>query len=415
MTNDLLKKTLRQTQFQQSSLLLLSTIAGMGLSFLNSILVARLLGVAAYGDFKFIQTVWVFISLISSFGFFHAVSRAIVVETDPKTIAEITGASFLITIGISTLMTLASVLLARPLDLIFNIHLSGFFLALSPLLAAYSLQSILPLILQANNRIGLLAMFTTLPQLLNVTITASMLYCGISSIVWVTVAQLGPVLLVGLIVFKWLNPTLENIPASLSKIRKQNKNYGLDIFKGSLGAVGASQINRLTVAYWVDNTALGFLSLAIVLTEPLKLLPNVVATSSFRRFAGQKKISSRIVQISIFISITLGIAAIFFYNNFLHIIYPQGFESVKFMATALSLGAVLHGFGDFYNRFLGAQGEGKSIRNSAYLVGLVSIVAALVLPPILGVWGAVLATLAGNFAYFLLMLASYFKFRQKEI
>jgi O-antigen/teichoic acid export membrane protein len=369
----------REKSVLQATLLFISTAIGMGLGFVNSILIARLLGASLYGDFKFIQTVWFFFSLIFSFGFFHAASRVIVLETAQEALSEATGATLLISFGVSFLMLLASIVLSAPIDLMFHTHLAPIFVVLSPLLLAFSLQNALQLLLQANNKIALLSVLTLLPQFINTIITAAMLKFGLVSVLWVLVVQLTSILMISALIFWRLHPTFLEPVKWIQKIFYENKRYGIEIYKGSLGAVGSSQFNRLAVAYWVDNTALGFLSLAIVLTEPLKLLPNVIATSSFRKFAENKEINRNILSISVLVSVISLISAILFYEKFLYLLYPKGFEAVGPMAIALSFGAIIHGFGDFYNRFLGAQGEGKAIRDSAYLVAVVNILGVVIL------------------------------------
>ena len=76
----------------------------------------------------------------------------------------------------------------------------------------------------------------------------------------------------------------------------------------------------------------------------------------------------------------------------------------------VSIGVLAHGFADMYNRFLGANGQGIALRNSAFIVGIISIGAGFVLIPLFGVTGAVITRVAGGFIYLITIYIYYFKF-----
>lgn len=84
------------------------------------------------------------------------------------------------------------------------------------------------------------------------------------------------------------------------------------------------------------------------------------------------------------------------------------------MARALGIGAIFLGFGDLFNRFLGAHGRGKSIQNAAYANGIATVACIFLFVPLLGAWGAVLAVIIPNGIYLLQMYISYRKFSQNN-
>jgi O-antigen/teichoic acid export membrane protein len=213
-----------------------------------------------------------------------------------------------------------------------------------------------------------------------------------------------------LVIIFFLRPQIGSFRHYFQKIRDENKKFGFPIYMGVVATYATSYINRLSISYWVDNTAIGFFSLASTITQPLQLIPNAAAISSFKSFARQPRISKNIFWFTIITSSLALPAALLLIDPLLAWFYPKGFSSVGPMAKALAFGAIAQGFGDFYNRFLGAHGKGEFLRNVAYLVGIVNILGFLFLTPSLGINGAVMTTVIAGLANVAFMMIAYRKF-----
>jgi Na+-driven multidrug efflux pump len=77
------------------------------------------------------------------------------------------------------------------------------------------------------------------------------------------------------------------------------------------------------------------------------------------------------------------------------------------MAYMVSIGSTFHGLGDFFNRFLSAQGKGKQLRNSNFILGACNIIGYTGLVYILGVRGATITKLIAGIVYLGLMIFLY--------
>ena len=64
---------------------------------------------------------------------------------------------------------------------------------------------------------------------------------------------------------------------------------------------------------------------------------------------------------------------------------------------------------DFVNRFVGAQGRGKLLRNSSFAVGAAVLLFNMMLIPYYGVWGAVWSKLIVGAIYLSIMIYCYLK------
>ncbi len=99
---------------------------------------------------------------------------------------------------------------------------------------------------------------------------------------------------------------------------------------------------------------------------------------------------------------------------FVKYFYGEEFQSVIWLNFIVSFGVLAHGFGDFFNRYLGANGQGAALRNSAFFVGASLIVLNLLLIPKWGENGAAFARLISGFVYIISMEFFYLRYVKKK-
>jgi len=99
---------------------------------------------------------------------------------------------------------------------------------------------------------------------------------------------------------------------------------------------------------------------------------------------------------------------------FVTYLYGKEFKSVILLNFIVSFGVIAHGFGDFFNRFLGANGQGKILRNSAFIVGGCAMFLNILLIPKWGEDGAAYARLVSGGIYLLIMLFYYLQFIKEK-
>ncbi|WP_373462686.1 polysaccharide biosynthesis C-terminal domain-containing protein [Chryseobacterium sp. W4I1] len=79
------------------------------------------------------------------------------------------------------------------------------------------------------------------------------------------------------------------------------------------------------------------------------------------------------------------------------------------MLQYLSIGFVLYGIGDFFNRFLLAKGKGKQLRNASFLVGFTLLIGNVIFIYLYGGGGAAFARILSGLMYALVILYYYRK------
>ena len=392
-----------------------SMVLSMGLTFVSSVITARLLGPVNYGDLKYIQTVWSLMTLFGTFGLFYSGSRVLVLEGGVGEFRRIAGTMLFISIVIGVLICLATMMLAYPLDHLFRVDAARIMVPLAPLMVALPLSQSLPLILQSTNQIYVLSVFMSVPSVIYMLLVWLLAATGQISTGAVLLAQqlASVVVIVGVVIF--IKPSMRSMDIWWREIKRHHRTYGLPVYRGGLASTGTDYLNRLAISYWVDNRAIGFFSLATSLVEPLKLLPNAIATSSFRSFATRQRISGRVFMATVVFSVVSFALAIAFFGKPLSWIYTTRFNEVGPMARALAVGAILGGFGDLFNRFLGAHGRGRSLQNAAYANGIANVAGIVVLVPLFGAWGAVTSAIVAACVYFVKMYVSYRRFKPTAV
>lgn len=147
---------------------------------------------------------------------------------------------------------------------------------------------------------------------------------------------------------------------------------------------------------------------------PLSMLPSIVGTTYFKKFASQTKIDKKVFYSTLGItgfSYLIYLAAI---QPIVSFLYPPSYANVGVFASVLAIAKCVHGFGDMVNRFLCSHGKGKEIRNASFVTGGCLVFGSIVFVYIGGIWGAILTNVASSSAYTFMMIYYYRKF-QKNI
>jgi len=92
---------------------------------------------------------------------------------------------------------------------------------------------------------------------------------------------------------------------------------------------------------------------------------------------------------------------------FIKYFYGNEFLPVIELNYLVCFGILLHGMADFFNRFLGAHGKGKLLRNSSFIVGIATLGINIILIPKFGAMGAAYTKILSGLVYLLVMLFCY--------
>jgi len=403
---------LRNKKLIQSIVLYSSTIGAMLFGFLISILNTKYLGTEDYGRFKYIEVLFSIILLFSTFGYFYTTSFMIASEKNEKKKKSIFGTHLII--GIFTSIIFALIVFIYN---IFFEELNPYILILLPLIPVIIFNNSLENMLQGSNHIFSLSALKIGPRAIYalslVAVISIYNEINIREALILYYSSIG--LIIVLIVLKTpLN--FHDFKNNISNIYQQNKKIGFPIFIGSIFGVASTHLSTILVGFFKTNEDFGFYALALTISSPMAILPAIIGTIFMTEFVTAKRISPKHIKLITVISLLFFAVFIIILEPFIRMFYDSDFLPIIPITIMTSIGFLIHGYGDLFNKFLYAKGEGKKMRISSINIGISNIFFSILLIPNLGSFGAAYVKIISASIYLLTVLFFYLKkVREKSI
>lgn len=413
--SSLKKKISNSSKTKQVIRLFSVTLITIPIGIITSVFLTRFLGVEKYGDYSFIISIFNLAIVLFTFGFLQASNRLLVLNHDTKKTREYYGTTLIILGGLFMVMTIFLYLYGIFDENLKQKSLQKLFILIIPISSVFLLMKYFETLFQADNRIKLLAQSRLIPKVI-FGIAALFLYLFFKD---ARIDKLGMLCLVFFItqiivyvyIISRIKISFKNFNKHFKEIWTVNKTFGLNVYLGSLFAVGFSSLTQVLIGYFsIDNSGVGFYSLALTFSMPLTFIPNTIATTHYKDFSTAKNIPKRLFFITLALSTAALVIIWILVPPFVKIFYGEGYSSVSSINFIVSIGAILYGMGDFFNRFLGSNGQGKALRNSSFFVGSGLMAANLLLIPTLGEYGAAYAKLIAGALYVVVIFYYYKKF-----
>lgn len=279
-------------------------IAGIPISIVTNILLTHFLGPNYFGDYQFLDNFFNFTILISSFGFFQAANRALVLNHDKEKARQYYGATFIVLIALFAIMSIGLIIYASFDPNLKEKHLDKILLFSIPFSWVYLSISYFEVLFQADNRMNLLAISRLMPKICFVVAILAMylffMHTGLSKLRLAWTLYLSVLVTVCLYVYYSLKLSFRNLKNTLREIWDYNKSYGFHVYVGAAFSVGVAQLTPVLISYFgVNNSGVGFYALALALANPLQFIPNTIATTNYKEFASNKKIPAKLTKLTI--------------------------------------------------------------------------------------------------------------------
>jgi Membrane protein involved in the export of O-antigen and teichoic acid len=392
-----------------STIVFLATVMAMAVNFGGSVLNTRMLSKASFGDWKFIQSYLFFISYIVNFGVYQSGQRLIAKTEDPKRIQLFKGYLIYATL-IGWLVMLLLTVVAGFFKGILSSHIFYLLLIHFPLFVMHPLMFYFESVYQAEKKMIRLALYRVLPPVMYVLSLLMTYRLSTGNVAMNILLYYGTYLLAFIMLFKGDRIRFGRKSEELRLLLAENKSFGLHIYYGSLAGVGTAYLLPLLVGFLgINNSGVGQYSLALTFITPLALLPAVTGASHYRSFAHVDRIPGSLVKRTVLLSFFICATVVLLIDYIVDWVFGPAFKDVATLVQIGALAGVLHGFGDFINKFLHAKGKGVQIRNVAILAGIVQLGSSLALIYLLAEWGAIIARGMGSLTYFVSLLYIYRK------
>lgn len=405
----------KNNAYKKVILLYGSTIIGLLFSMICSVVNTRALDPINYGNVRYIQNIIAFVSSLLLVGYFTSGSRLLALSRNEKESRTIRGA--MCTILILTTIVLMIIMVAVGIVNFVNeeFQIANLAFISIPFCFNVLLLNYINTTAQGDSHIGRIAIARLFPSILYLLLAIPLFYFfNASSALMLTLYNGSAVIVLSIIIIS-TRPNFKQIKHSLKILHKENKQYGFNIYIGSIIGVSTGYIAGVMLGALGDNNAnVAFYTLALTLATPLQMLPSIIGTTYFKDFATEKSINNKLIKGSILITIISCIIFMIMIKTIVSFLYPKAYEIVANYSIFLSIGMCAHGLGDLFNRFLGAQGQGKQIRNAAIACGLTLLIGSTVGIYIYGVNAAICTRIISSIVYFTVLIIYYFKFINKK-
>lgn len=400
---------------KQIATLYCATILGVLLGVVSSVINTRNLCPRDYGDLRYIQNLIGFVSSILLLGYFTSGSRLLALSKDEDYSRKIRGAIVIVLLFTITILSFIMLILYfyslwQGNDNLAPLYFVSIFTGGNVILLNYINTTS-----QGDNHIGRIALARVLPMFFYV-IFSFFIYrvCDVTSSLMLILYNGIAVVILGGIVYS-TRPNFKDLWSSLKTLNLENRKYGLQVYIGSLAGVSTTYIAGITLGYFCsNNTNVGFYTLALTIAMPLSMLPTTIGTTYFKKFACETRISNRIILGAISITLLSYSVFVVFIDFIVRSLYMDSYHAVSTYASFLAVGTSLHGLGDMFNRFLGAHGQGKQIRNGAIVCGIITIVGSIFFVYYWQIMGAIITKILGSMSYMLMMMYYYNKYLCKN-
>lgn len=387
-----------------------ASIFAIVLGFLVSIFNSKILGPELFGDYKFIQTVATFIASLVSVGFFISLTRLLAVNKEKLKEQKYTG----LVVTIFAVVSLIGMLLMFCFSFVepyfFENGLGSkfklFFFIVPAIIGLLALKEVL----KGMHKIYALSLISFIPAFCYLIIIYPLSMWVSIDIDHVLFTSYGVSLfIVGYYLIK-LKPKFDFQKPLIRELLLENKQNGRPIYYGSLAGVSTQHIAGISISYFMDNTQVGFFLLAMTICSPLLVIPSVMGTIFFKEFATIEAIPKKVFSFTLLSTI----AALLVFYALIELVvvtfYSEDYIAVSDIAKYLIVAFIFHGLGDLFNRFLGAKGQGKLLRNAAYFVGVVNVLGYTILVKLFALNGAIITKILASGLYMVVMYFYYVNF-----
>lgn len=402
-----IKVLLGRKRVRQTGVLYLSLVASLVLGIAVSVINTRLLGPQAFGDLKFIQTIWTLGVLFVTFGLFTTGGNLLAAHGTPESERPLMGSLLVIACVISLLFTVVMVLASYPIGHIYGQELGGRVRLFSALVFVFPLQVYLQDVLRGTNDITSLALLNALPQLLYIPAALGASRMAGFTLDMALLLYLLSIAVTTVIVIIRAKPSFESVREGVREVVESNRAIGFHIYVAVLVTTATTQLSQFSLAYFYDTRLVGMFSLAIIITMPLTMIPNAISTTFFKHFASLDRIPRKVIVAAIGISAVTLLVFLAFIREIILFLYSAQYAEVVPLAYICAVAAVLRGMGDVYNRYLLAHGKTKFLRTNAIYLGVASSVGYIFLVAWSGATGAAITKLIVDAAYLFSMLTYY--------
>lgn len=394
---------------RQTGVYSIMQVFSLGMGFLINVFLAKEMGVDQFGIYSFAVAVMSFVGIFFEFGFFSTAAKILADNTSPEEERHWLGIFFLFFLVINVGMVSFIFLLSFGIDYLFTDKIGSLLTSVCIFSYVYTLPSFMELVLKGNNRIYALSGFNFLQRLCSLFILAGLWFWGdlepFSIFYMVGISYL----IAFLFIYFSMKPKFSSIHFYVRRYISYNAEYGWPLYWGRIADVGAYNLDKILIPYFIDARTVGLYTLAYSFAAPILTIPNALAASTFRTFAEKAFIPQNImrnnIRMIIFSCLSVGLVGYVVLVCYL----SQGYEQSFYYLLILILAFAFQGGYGLYNAWLAVRGHVILLRNFSWRIATVDVFANFFLIMWMGGYGGCIAALMEKSYYYYLVRDAYRK------
>lgn len=394
---------------RQTGVYSIMQVFSLGMGFLINVFLAKEMGVDQFGIYSFAVAVMSFVGIFFEFGFFSTAAKILADNQNPVEERHWLGIFFLFFLVINVGMVSFVFLLSFGIDYLFTDKIGSLLTSVCIFSYVYTLPSFMELVLKGNNRIYALSGFNFLQRVFSLFILAGLWFWGDLEPFYIFYMMGISYLIAFLSIYFSMKPKFTSVSSYVRRYISYNAEYGWQLYWGRIADVGAYNLDKILIPYFIDARTVGLYTLAYSFAAPILTIPNALVASTFRAFAEKAFIPQNIMRnnvcMIIFSCLSVGLVGYVVLVCYL----PQGYEQSFYYLLILILAFAVQGGYGLYNAWLAVRGHVILLRNFSWRIATVDVFANFFLIMWMGGYGGCIAALMEKSYYYYLVRGAYRK------
>ena len=400
--------TLRTRTTFNTSVVLIGSMLSTGVAFLTTTLLVRRMSADDFGLYRLLIDTATTLFPLLLFGLQYTWNLSI--ATTPSIIeqAKQKGAILLLASGIVVLTILISKLVITPISEVVDIGNYKAFIPFAFIICIPVFRDMTEGVLVSQGKLLASALSILFPQIL---ILGSILLLPSPLRITTVIIIVSVITIISTVSSMFLTRiSFKAIKGTAIAILSTNRRIGLPIFLAGIVAVIGRNVIQIYTGIRLSSIEYGYLSLAIMLTGLLSLVPTAIGKAKFKDFATSTKISKQILIGSIVLIAVSAIFLLFISYGYVQLILGNEYGILLQFVPFLLIATYIRGLGDLINRFFFAHGNTAVLTKISLKIGGMSLISGVPLIFVFGVWGVVAVRLLESLLFFSLNSLEYSKF-----
>lgn len=281
---------------RQTGVYSIMQVFSLGMGFLINVFLAKEMGVDQFGIYSFAVAVMSFVGIFFEFGFFSTAAKILADNQNPVEERHWLGIFFLFFLVINVGMVSFVFLLSFGIDYLFTDKIGSLLTSVCIFSYVYTLPSFMELVLKGNNRIYALSGFNFLQRVFSLFILAGLWFWGDLEPFYIFYMMGISYLIAFLSIYFSMKPKFTSVSSYVRRYISYNAEYGWQLYWGRIADVGAYNLDKILIPYFIDARTVGLYTLAYSFAAPILTIPNALVASTFRAFAEKAFIPQNIMR-----------------------------------------------------------------------------------------------------------------------